>query len=116
VRTHVSLVTLGPKQATAFVLILTELLSNAIEHAFSEQEKGEIYIGVAQGCGEALLEIRDSGRGLPPGFDVERAESLGLRLISRLAERDLGGSVVAWNDGGACFRVAFPIQKSEEDK
>ena len=110
-RVHVDVcsLTLPPKQGTAFVLILTELLSNAIEHAFPGEGKGEIFLRAAQEGDTVLLEVRDTGRGLPTGFDLQRSDSLGLRLITRLAERDLGGSTTACDAGGACFRVTFPL-------
>src|SRR5574340_403141 len=100
---------LAQREATAFVLILAELLANAIEHGFPGQETGEIRLSIACREGEVVLEVRDSGRGLPPGFDLAKAEGLGLGLVARLAERDLGGTARAWNDGGACFRITFPL-------
>lgn len=110
-RVHVDVcsVSLPPKQGTALVLILTELLSNAIEHAFPGEGKGDIFLRAAREGEAVVVEVRDTGRGLPPEFDVQRSESLGLRLITRLAERDLGGSASAESAGGACFRVTFPL-------
>ncbi len=113
IRTDVSPLTLGSKQVTAFVLILTELLSNAIEHAFSEGRTGEISLRVSQERAQAVLQVRDNGCGLPRDFAFEQADGLGLRLVWRLAERDLNGSIVAHNDNGACFRLTFPTQQRE---
>ena len=59
---------------------------------------------------DAVLEMKDTGRGLPPGFDISLTESLGLKLVARLAERDLRGSIAAWNAEGACFRIRFPVE------
>jgi len=116
-RVHVDVcaLTLPPKQATSLVLILTELLSNAVEHAFPSDSKGEIFVRIARENGGAVLEVRDTGRGLPPEFDLQRSDSLGLRLITRLGERDLGGSVTAHSAQGACFRVAFAVPDPEGD-
>jgi two-component sensor histidine kinase len=113
VRTDVEHLSLDTRQATAFVLILTELLSNALEHAFADDERGQISLRVSRHGASAILEVRDTGRGLPHGFDLTGADGLGLQLIARLAERDLGGAVAASNDGGACFRVRFSIEPSE---
>ncbi|HUU55549.1 MAG TPA: sensor histidine kinase [Armatimonadota bacterium] len=113
IRTDVSPFTLGTKEATAFVLILTELLSNAIEHAFTEDAIGEVGLRAYRDADEAVLEVRDNGRGLPADFTFEQTEGLGLRLVWRLAERDLNGSIAAYNDTGACFRLTFPIRKTE---
>ncbi len=117
-RVHVDVCSLKlpSKQATAFALILTELLSNAIEHAFPQDVKGEIFVRVTARAGAALLEVRDTGRGLPSGFDIRGSESIGLSLVTRLAERDLGGSAVARTVNGACFRVTFPLPAKGNDK
>jgi two-component sensor histidine kinase len=114
-RVHVDVcaLTLPPKQATALVLILTELLSNAVEHAFPKQSKGEIFVRVTREDSGAVLEVRDTGRGLPPDFDLQQSDRLGMRLITRLGERDLGGSVTAHSGQGACFRVTFPVGVAE---
>jgi two-component sensor histidine kinase len=109
IQARISPITLAAKQATAFVLILTELLCNAIEHAFPNEAKGDIIILLKRHDDKVLLEVRDTGCGLPPDFDLERTSSLGLHLVVRLAERDLGGCAAAHNAGGACFRVTFPI-------
>lgn len=107
---------LGTKEATSFVLILTELLSNAVEHAFAEDELGEISVRLRERGGTAALEVRDDGRGLAADFSFERSDSLGLRLVWRLAERDLNGSITAHNDGGACFRLTFPLRERGENE
>jgi signal transduction histidine kinase len=76
-----------------------------------------------------LLEVRDTGCGLPPDFDLARTSGLGLRLVARLAERELGGCATAHNvagppaaaavgpadpaAGGACFRVSFSMPAGE---
>ena len=110
VKTEVAPIVLGTRQATALVLILVELISNAIEHGFPDMASGQIAIEVASAGDAALLEVRDTGRGLPPDFDLRRANSLGLGLVTRLAERDLDGAIAMEDDGGAVFRITFPLQ------
>lgn len=111
-RVHIDMasVSLPSREATAFVLILTELLSNAIEHGFPEEGSGGITVLLTRDGADAVLEMKDTGRGLPPGFDISLTESLGLKLVARLAERDLRGSIAAWNAEGACFRIRFPVE------
>jgi two-component sensor histidine kinase len=104
---------LPQRESTAFVLILAELVCNAIEHGFPEGASGEISVRIAAEGPQAVLEVADDGAGLRPDFDWESADSLGLGLVLRLAERDLNGSAAAWNDGGAHFRIRFPIPKPE---
>jgi two-component sensor histidine kinase len=101
---------LPPREATAFVLIVTEVISNALEHGFPGNASGQIGIRVSFDGDVAVLEIRDSGCGLPADFDLRKACNLGLGLAFRLAERDLGGSFSARNEGGAVFTVTFPAR------
>lgn len=105
---EVSPLSLPPREATAFVLILTELISNALEHGFPANASGHIGIRVSCDGDGAVLEVRDSGCGLPADFDLRKANNLGLGLAFRLAERDLGGSFSARSEGGAVFTVTFP--------
>jgi len=133
VQARVMEVDLGSKQLTAVVLILTELLSNAIEHGFPEGREGQVEVEVAQVGAGARLVVRDDGRGLPAGLEVGVADStfapqtadcnaaprLGLRLVARLAERDLKGRLsVAAREGqlgqGACFEIEFPLSAGAE--
>ena len=115
IRAEVAPVTLGDREATAFVLILTELLSNSIEHGLPGQMEGEIAVCIEDHGSEVSLLVKDSGCGLPPGFDLAEVEGLGLRLVVRLAERDLRGTVAAWNEGGACLRIRFPVCQGAEN-
>ncbi len=114
VRCSLAPVSLRSREATSFVLVLTELLSNAIEHAFPADGEGDIQVTLTCEARRALLEVSDNGRGLPEGFDPKACESLGMRLASRLAERDLAGSLESWSDGGARFRISFPLPAEEE--
>jgi len=113
VKTDVSPLTLSTREATAFVLILTELISNAIEHGFPDGASGQIAVRVASQGDTALLEVRDDGLGLPPDLDFQTANNLGLGLVARLAERDLGGTISAEGDGGAVFTITFPVRAPE---
>ena len=110
IRVAVAPFALGPREATAVVLIFAELIANAIEHGFGPQERGEVHVRAFREGDEAVLEVRDTGRGLPADFALETIGSLGLRLVARLAERDLRGAARAWSEGGERFRVAFPLR------
>ncbi|MFB3880414.1 MAG: sensor histidine kinase [Armatimonadota bacterium] len=109
VEIDVSPLALSERQATAFVLVLAELISNAIEHAFPGGACGRILLRVTEHSGAASLDVRDDGPGLPPDLDLRKAGNLGLGLVTRLVERDLGGSISARNDGGAVFNITFPV-------
>jgi two-component sensor histidine kinase len=106
---------LGVDQAIPAGLILNELVSNALKHAFPHGLFGSIVI---EGCvdGNAAehrvqLAVRDDGVGLPENFRPEQTRSLGLRIVQILA-RQLKGTFDFERAGGSIFRVSFPLNPS----
>jgi len=90
-------------------LIVNELLTNALKHAFPGGTAGQVTVGLAR-VGDALeLVVRDSGRGLPGNFDLDQARSLGLRIVHILARR-LHASVEVGQAGGTSFTLRFPVE------
>lgn len=92
-------------------LIVNELVSNAIKHAFPpdrpRQVPGKILVALQRGSGGSLvLTVKDNGVGLPEGFDIRRKASLGLRLVHVLA-RQLNGSLSISSTNGSEFRLEF---------
>jgi two-component sensor histidine kinase len=100
---------MSARKSTALALILAELIANAIEHAFPGGATGEIALRVADEGDAAMLELRDSGIGLPAELDLDSTEGMGLSLVARLVERELKGRFSAETDGGAVFRITFPV-------
>jgi two-component sensor histidine kinase/putative methionine-R-sulfoxide reductase with GAF domain len=101
---------LPSKQATALALIINELVSNALEHAFPiGYHPCQLQIELSQDGPQITLTIWDSGRGLPPDFNLAIAKGLGLRIARTLAEKDLTGSLRLENSpgGGAVATVTF---------
>ncbi|MGY1711021.1 sensor histidine kinase [Geodermatophilus sp. SYSU D00758] len=79
--------------ATPLVLVVTELLHNAAEHAFPEGTPGTIEL-VAERDGEDLVvRVRDDGSGLPEGFDPAGSDGLGLQIVRTLVTSELGGEL-----------------------
>jgi two-component sensor histidine kinase len=94
-------------------LILNELLSNSVKHAFLDGKAGKILISL-RGLGEKMeLRYRDDGPGLPTGMDLSRGSSLGLKLVYNLAARQLLGTVELVPGPGAGIVVRFPVRKTE---
>ena len=90
-------------------LVVNELITNALKHAFRDRDRGEIRIALArQAADEILLSVSDDGIGLPDNFDPERTETLGLRLVSLLAGQ-LDGAVSIHRSGPTRFSMRFPI-------
>jgi two-component sensor histidine kinase len=89
-------------------LIINELLSNALKHAFVNNDPGKISVSLAryeQGAYELI--VSDNGSGLPKGFDIDKASSLGLRLVKGLVERQLKGHMKVESNGGTKVTIRF---------
>ncbi len=100
-------------------LIVNELVSNALKHAFPEAragdgEKGAIRIALSRDGGDAcILTVSDNGIGLPRDFAIEKVESLGIKLVNVLA-RQLGGVIRLDREGGTEFTIAFAGLKDKQ--
>jgi two-component sensor histidine kinase len=69
-------------------LILNEIVTNAVKHAFPDGKQGTINLSLRRNGESCVLEVRDDGIGLPPDFDPGAAgSSLGLRLIRSLSRQ-----------------------------
>jgi PAS domain S-box-containing protein len=92
-------------------LIINELLSNAIEHAFGGRKAGTIEVDLTvSDSGRVNLRVSDDGAGLPPGFDIDKTRSLGLHLVKILLEDQLQGKLEVVSDGGVTFNMEFDIE------
>jgi two-component sensor histidine kinase len=88
-------------------LILQELVSNCLKHAFPEGRSGEITIALrAEAEGKYALTVRDTGIGFPEDLDFRHTESLGLQLVIILTEQ-LGGTIVRQSGEGTGFTLMF---------
>ncbi|MFD6417286.1 sensor histidine kinase [Streptomyces sp. NPDC060194] len=87
---------LDAEVATPLSMVLTEVIQNALEHAFAEGQPGRVEVSAVRGGdrkdGRLLITVRDDGRGLPDGFDAKRSGNLGLQIVRTLVEGELGGS------------------------
>ncbi len=68
-------------------LILNELITNAIKHAFVNTKKGLITINLKSENNTVYLEVKDNGAGFDPGIDFRNTNSLGLQLVNTLADQ-----------------------------
>ena len=85
--------TLAAELATPLVMVLTELVQNALEHAFEPGCCGEVVLRVERSAGSLEVTVSDDGRGLPPDFSLARAERLGLQIVRTLVGSELRGSL-----------------------
>ncbi|MHA6617290.1 sensor histidine kinase [Pseudonocardia sp. DLS-67] len=90
VRREGSFGTLPAALATPLVLVLTELVHNALAHAFDPGRAGEVVVSANRSSGELEVVVGDDGRGLPEGIDLERSTGLGLQIVRTLVDSELG--------------------------
>ena len=100
-------VEIDSERAMVIGLVVSELIWNAISHAFAERTTGSIRISVERDGDLARVEVTDDGPGLPPGFDMKRDAGLGLDIIRQLVTRDLSGSFDIRSDAGTVATVVF---------
>ncbi len=101
-------VTVGPVAIEAAVpcgLIVAELVTNAMKHAFPDQRRGEMAIRLVPDSAGWVLSVEDNGVGA--GSGAKREGSLGLKLVNALA-RQLRGRVEVAGDSGMAVKVLFP--------
>ena len=92
-------------------LIVNELISNALKHAFPGDLRGEIRIGLAMEAEHhVVLSVADDGIGIPDALDFENATTLGLQLVTLLAEQ-LGSKIELHRAKPTCFTVRFAVDK-----
>ncbi len=96
-------------------LIINELVSNSLKHAFPNvrqaDETGEIQIDLRRAAGSRLvLTISDNGVGLPEGLDIQNCESLGMQLVNVLVKQ-LNGIMHLDSKGKTEFVITFAESK-----
>jgi PAS domain S-box-containing protein len=89
-------------------MIISELVSNSLKYAFPDGGKGKVTIECHSiDGGEVQLRICDNGIGLPKGLDFRNTKSLGFKLICKLAENQLRGTVEREDRKGTAFLIKF---------
>lgn len=88
-------------------LIVNELVSNALKHAYPNGENGEVRITLQkQAAGGVKLSVQDDGIGLEDGFDIEASATLGLSLVSALTGQ-ISGELAINPQKPTAFNVEF---------
>jgi len=99
--------------ATPLVMVLNELLQNAVGHAYGPGAEGDVVIGVHRFRRQLHVTVADSGQGLPTDFDLDASERLGLQIVRTLARGELRGSIQLHRraEGGTEAMVVVPLTK-----
>jgi len=117
-----SLGTLSTDLAIPFAVALAELLTNAVEHAFSDfaprdGQVGLVTLQLDHNDSRAIAEVRDNGKGLSPEFTLEKPSSLGLSIVRDLVRTQLRGTIEmksldSSEGSGTLVRVEIPLGAS----
>lgn len=99
-------VNLNLDQAIPCGLIINELLTNAMKYAYKDIEQPELSVAITQNQNEIQIRIEDNGVGLPKGFKIEEADSLGLQLVHTLLEQ-IEGTLVLKVEKGTKYFITF---------
>ena len=106
--TDIDSVILNVDQAIACGLIINELISNALKHAFPNNQSGEISISLHKNKNHDIeMMIRDNGIGLTDNIDWRNTSSLGLSLVYDLVTEQLEGSINIERSQGTIFNIQF---------
>ncbi|HMK54775.1 MAG TPA: histidine kinase dimerization/phosphoacceptor domain -containing protein [Methanobacteriaceae archaeon] len=108
IRIHVQLrdIELGIDNAIPLGLIINEIVTNSLKHAFQDEEGGNIFLELNQQGNKYILNVRDDGKGLPSDMDVKNTNSLGMRLINTLVNQ-LDGKLQVGDQEGTEFKIEF---------
>lgn len=95
-------------RAIPLALLLNELVSNVLKHAFPEGEKGMIFIKLSrvEKGKKIILVIKDNGLGIPEGLDVKTPKTLGLQLINDLVKQ-INGKIYITKKEGTEIKITF---------
>ncbi len=94
-------------KAVPCAIIINELVTNSIKHAFNKTQSGDINISLNRQNGYYDMKIADNGSGLIHGFKFDHNDSLGMNLVSSLADQ-LDAEVSIENSIGTAFNFRFP--------
>jgi two-component sensor histidine kinase len=117
---------LNMDDAVPFGIIVTELVSNSLKHAFSGRVEGKIYVGLYKNedcelrtsreerkcesfkSTSFILKVSDDGVGIPKSIDFENPNSLGMHLVTTLVDQ-LDGELKLKQDNKTEFTIRFIV-------
>ncbi|MCZ7400589.1 MAG: ATP-binding protein [Candidatus Methanoperedens sp.] len=93
-------------------LIINELVTNSLKYAFPDGRQGKIQISVTSNDNNMIrLSISDDGVGIPEDVDIRNTKTLGLELVTSLAEGQLHGEIILNRENGTEFQINFKHAK-----
>jgi two-component sensor histidine kinase len=105
---HTEDIPLGVDAAISCGLIVNELVSNSLKHAFPDRRKGRVEVSLHAAGTDVVLEVADNGVGFPANLDFHGASTLGLKLVAIFTEQ-VGGTIDLEREGGwTVFHLSPP--------
>ncbi|MBF0553857.1 MAG: response regulator [Nitrospirae bacterium] len=106
--TDIDKATIGLDTAVPCGLIVNELVSNSLKHAFKGQQGGRLSVSLHKlDDGQFKLTVSDTGVGLSDGIDLKNSKTLGLRLVNALVIEQLEGTLEFDTNNGTSFWIVF---------
>ncbi|UQX89811.1 PAS domain-containing sensor histidine kinase [Jatrophihabitans telluris] len=103
--------------ATPLVMVLTELVGNAVEHGFAGDRSGSVEVSGRRSRGTLLVTVTDDGVGLPDGFSIGSTDRLGLQIVRTLVDAELDAvlELTGRDDGrgGTSATVRIPLSRKD---
>jgi PAS domain S-box-containing protein len=87
-------------------LLINEMVTNAFKHAYIGRTEGVLRVVLAREEDKILLSVADDGPGVPPGFDWQASDSLGMMLIQTLSKQ-IKAELVMSGPPGTCYTLHF---------
>lgn len=108
---HTEDIPLGVDAAISCGLIVNELVSNSLKHAFPAHRKGKVEVILRSEGPDVVLEVADDGAGFPASLDYRSPTTLGLKLVAIFTEQ-VDGTLDLSREGGTRFRLRFTLRKN----
>ncbi|HET6643946.1 MAG TPA: GAF domain-containing protein [Fimbriimonadales bacterium] len=106
---------LSVTQATQVALILNELIQNAVDHGFDNDDEGEVRVEVVSAEDDVIIRVSNSGAVLPEGFDLAIDSHLGLKIVNNLTKAIGGVFIMEMRYQWVVAEVIFPLDVAELD-
>ena len=97
-------------QAILCGLVINELISNSIKHAFKGRESGEVLVKLFQENNAYNIIVQDNGVGFPADIDIENTDSLGLQLVTSLTTQ-MGGNLEITSENGTIVKINLKAKR-----
>jgi PAS domain S-box-containing protein len=91
-------------------LMLNELISNSLKHAFADEREKQITVSSKKEEKKNILIVADNGVGFPEAIDFTKAQSMDLQLVMAFVQQ-LHGTIDMKRDQGTVWTITFPVEK-----